>query len=404
MSLGNFLILALCAGAIRVPALLAVHESAPVDPSIPLQRAQPQTQGPLPSQPKRKATRAATSATHAGKQATASTGKRASIEDESAPKLGFTTVNAVTSDGGSSSSFSSSDATGTSGWGFRQARPPGYRQTVAQTPDGQQAGSIAAEDKQEARLEEWPYFWYPPQQLIGLNRGDEFAEEQRSVAEQILHQKQQQKSGGVEAASQQAPFTRTASSRFQAASKTEDLLLDSPRQSAKPGSQQPVVSMSSAGARDTSASGYLPKLDLLAQFSESISIAEDHVSHVLDDATAAEDSAAAPGEDAADTAPAGCNQGLAESDEGEFRMMANLNGAQVLTSDGWQSISSRTPLGTAWEQGNCLTIGMTLQYHVSASSGQIAAVTCGWATLDAYAWTIQDMMSLYIRCTGLHKW
>ena len=387
-----------------MPALFAVHESAPADPSIPQQQGHPQPQDPPSQTPSlSQSKRQATLAKGSGKQA--STGKRVSgdhsQQDDSASKIGSITADAVVSDGGNSSSFSSS--TGTPGWGFKTASPPGHRQTVAQTPIGQQAVSTAAEDKQEARLEQWPHLWYPPEQLIGRTKDSEFADEQRLVAKQVLHQKQQQESVGVEAANQIAPVTGTASSGPQTASKTEDLQLESPRQSAEPHLQQPDASVSSAGAWDATASGYLPKLDLLAQFNESSSSAEDHC--ILDGANVSEETAAvaAPGADA-DTVPAGCDQGLADSDEGKFGMMVNLNGAQVLTPDGWQSVSSRTPLGTAWEQGNCLTIGMTLQYHLSGSSGQIVAVTCGWATLDAFAWTIQDMMSLYIRCTGLHKW
>ena len=397
-----------------MPALLAVDKSAPDDPSVPPQRAHPQSQDPPPletssSLPKRKATLSAKPAERLGKQASPSTAKHASIDstqqDESTPTSGSTIADGDGDSDDESSSFSTCSASAdTPGWGFKTARPPGYRQRVAWTSYGQQAGSIAAEEEQEAGLEEWPYLWYAPEQLIGRKRDSEFADQQRVVAEQILHEKQQQEPGGVEAASQDAPVTSTASSVFQTPSKTEDFQSDSPMQSAELGLQQSAASASSAGALDAAASGFLPKLDLLAQFSASISSAEDRASHMLNDANAVEDAPAAPGEDASDTAPPGCNQGLADSDEGESRMIVNLNGAQVLTPDGWQSMSSRTPLGTAWEQGNCLTIGMTLQYHMSASSGQITAVTCGWATLDAFAWTIQDMMSLYIRCTGLHKW
>lgn len=393
-----------------MPALLAVHESAPDDPSVPLQRAHPQPQDPPPlgtppSQPKCRATLSAKPAERSGKQATTSAAKHASIDstqqDELTPTSGYTIADGDgDSDDGNSSSSASSDATEAPGWGFKTARPPGYRQKVAQTADGSKAGSIAAEDEQETRLQEWPSFWYAPEQLIDENRDSEFGDEQRLMAEQILHQKQQQEPG---AASQDAPVTSIASSVFETPSKTEDLQSNSPRPSAED-SQQSTASRSAAGALDAAASGHLPKLDLLAQFSESNSSAEDRESDMLDDANAAQDAAASPDEDTADTAPPGFDQALADSDEGESRMMVNLNGAQVLTPDGWQSLSSRTPLGTAWEQGNCLTVGMTLQYHMSASSGQITAVTCGWATLDAFAWTIQDMMSLYIRCTGLHKW
>lgn len=397
-----------------MPALLAVHETAPDDPSIPLQQAHPQPQDPLPqgppsSQTKRKATQSAKPAESSGKQATTSPENRVGIDsaqqDELTPNSGSAiAADVAASDGGNSSSSSSSDAVQLSGWGFKIARPPGYRNTVAQTPDGKQAGLGAAEAV-GAREQEWPYLWYPPEDLIGRKRDTESADEQGLVAEQILHQQQQQQqeSGETEAASQDVPVTSTASSGTQTASRTKDLESASTRQIAGQDLQQPAA-VSSAGTQDSAASGYLPQLDLLAQFGQGDSISEDLASHALDDAKAAKGTDPALCTSPAESAPAGCNQDPADSDEGESRMMVNLNGAQVLTPDGWESVSSKIPLGTAWEQGNCLTIGMTLQYHMSATSGHITAVTCGWATLDAFAWTIQDMMDLYIRCTGLHRW
>ena len=393
-----------------MPALLAVHESAPDDPSVPLQRAHPQPQepplqGPQAFQAKGKTTPSAKPAERVGKQATTSKAKRASADssqqDESTQTGGSTIADGDgDSDDGNSSSSTSSGATDTPGWGFKTARPPGYRQKIAQTPGEQQAGPIAAEDKQEARLQEWPHLWYPPQQLIGQIRDSEFADEQRLVAEQILQQKQQQGLGETEAARQDAQDTSTAGSDFQTATilKPENLQSDRPRQSAEQDLQHPAANLSLAGVQDATASGYLPKLDLLAQFSESDNSTEGLTGDTSGDASAAEEIDAAPTTDQHSV------PGHADSNEGESRMVVNLNGAQVLTPDGWQSMPSTTPLGTAWEQGNCLTIGMTLQYHMSASSGQITAVTCGWATLDAFAWTIQDVMDLYIRCTGLHRW
>lgn len=396
-----------------MPALFAVHESAPGDPSVPLQQAYPRPQDPTPGEPppsqpnsrstrpaKQKAKRASTASSQQGKSTPSSgsaTADAASSDGGSSFSSASATADAAGSDGGSSSSSGSRDAAGRSGWGFKTAKPPGYRHTVAQTPDGQQRGSVAAEEE-EAGSQECPCIWYFPEQFVGIERDSEFAEEQRFVAEHILQQMQQQGPEEAEVAIQSAQDTSPASADFSAASETKDMQSGSATQSAEQEMQQAAVYVPGLGAQGAVASGFLPKLDLLAQFSESSGPNEDQVSQELDDAHAAEDSAHV---DTAGSTPAGFSQ---ETLVPEGRTVVNLNGAQVLTPEGWQSVPSKTPIGTAWEQGNCLTIGMTLQYHMSASSGKITAVTCGWATLDAFAWTVHDMMNLYIRCTGLYKW
>ena len=392
-----------------MPALFAVHESAPDDPSVPLQRAQPQDPTPAdppPPQPNTRSTRLAKQqakrASSASSQSTSSSGSAtadaAGSGGGSSSSSGSATADAAGGEGGSSSSSSSHDATGRSGWGFKIAKPPGYRQTVTQTPDGQQPWSVDAEEE-EAGSQEWPCIWYFPDQFVGIERDQEFADEEREVAEQILQQMQQQGPQEAEVVNQVAQDISPANSDFWGASDTKDLQSDSVTQSAEQEMQEAAVNVPDVGAQDPAAAGFLPKLDLLAQFSETDGPNEDHTSQALDDAHVAVDSA-----DTAGSTPAGFSQDIPVPDESLGRTVVNLNGAQVLTPEGWQSLPSKTPLGTAWEQGNCLTIGMTLQYHMSASSGKITAVTCGWATLDAFAWTVHDMMNLYIRCTGLYKW
>ena len=78
-----------------------------------------------------------------------------------------------------------------------------------------------------------------------------------------------------------------------------------------------------------------------------------------------------------------------------------LTGAQVLTPDGeWQPVTQKAQPGTAWSRGNCMTLGCTIEYEMCALSKKIAHVTCGWATIDAYALEVQDMIDVYIKVVG----
>lgn len=79
-----------------------------------------------------------------------------------------------------------------------------------------------------------------------------------------------------------------------------------------------------------------------------------------------------------------------------------LTGAQVLTPDGeWQPLTQKEQPGTAWSSGNCMTLGTTIEYEMCAMSKKIVHVTCGWATIDAFALAVQDMIDVYIKVVGL---
>lgn len=80
----------------------------------------------------------------------------------------------------------------------------------------------------------------------------------------------------------------------------------------------------------------------------------------------------------------------------------NLDGAQVLTPDGeWQRVNRKARVGSAWTKGECMTIGTTTEYELSAVSRKIICVTSGWGTIDAYALNVQDVMDAYIKAVGL---
>ena len=84
-------------------------------------------------------------------------------------------------------------------------------------------------------------------------------------------------------------------------------------------------------------------------------------------------------------------------------MAINLMGAQVLTPDGeWQPLNMKAQAGTAWTSGECMTIGTTTEYQMCAVSKKIVSVTCVWATIDAFALSVQDMMDVYEKVVGLY--
>lgn len=320
-----------------------------------------------------------------------------SLQNDPTQNKDNTTAGAAATDSSSPSSSSSSNANEL-GWGFKTARLPGFRRaqqhTGTQTPKGKLAVLASAE---EAQSREWPCLWYPMEQLQGWDGDSEFAEEQRWVVEQILQETRQHGSGDQASAD---PDAQAASSGVGVDTLTVVGLQSEERleQAEQQRVQEPAVEVPHADDQNPVGLGYLPKLDLLAQFGGVDDSGGDSADSRLAGAHDAQDTDAdaLPDTLSAGTAPAGGSEGPA------VRMVVNLNGAQVLTPDGWQPVTSKTPLGTAWEQGNCLTIGMTLQYHLCATSGKITAVTCGWATVDAYAWSLEDMMEVYIRSSGLH--
>jgi len=147
--------------------------------------------------------------------------------------------------------------------------------------------------------------------------------------------------------------------------------------------------------------GYLPSIDLLGQFGEPAQQSMGAPAAATDSASSdAEGSTSASGP-TSQAAAVDDAQKMQELCDQASSATINLDGAQVLTPEGWKPASNQSEPGTAWEHGRCMTIGMTLQYEMSASSRQIVAVKCGWATIDAFAWTVQDVLDMYVKCTGL---
>lgn len=92
---------------------------------------------------------------------------------------------------------------------------------------------------------------------------------------------------------------------------------------------------------------------------------------------------------------------LVSKDIGDPDVTLNLTGAQVLMPDGeWKRLDT-DQAGTAWTSGDCMTIGTTVAYEFSADLKQIVCVTCGWATIDAYAFSERDAIDAYIKAVGL---
>ena len=79
----------------------------------------------------------------------------------------------------------------------------------------------------------------------------------------------------------------------------------------------------------------------------------------------------------------------------------NLDGARVLTPDGWQRVTPASKPGTAWKKGNCMTLSVSTVYELNAVSVKIFRVTSGWSTVNARAWTLQNVVDLWIQCAKL---
>ena len=389
----------LCAGTLEIPALFAVHESAPDDPSIPLQQAYPQPTDPQSGIPTGNMTppfretkgqsgkEKATAASHKDHDAGQGQQDKPMVNSSPDPK---------DADNGASGSNVRSGIT----WKPKSLRLKGLRQ--AQQKEAQKVAesvpldSLFTTEQREAGSFALPCSWYT-EQLFDDDLNAANADAPSSLVEQVIQEKQQQQLRVQAAADQQGKGHQGTSSLGASAQAKESPGDSNPI--AKPGAQRLAGSESDA-ALQTEASVFLPRLDLLAQFDDAGSQVEDASDHdVAGDTDATEASAASCSSDSKDTTAASSDQGLADENS---NMVVNLNGAQVLTPDGWQPVTNKSEAGTAWEQGNCLTLGMTLQYQMCAESRKIVAVTCGWATIDAYAFEIQDMLDMYIKCTGLH--
>jgi len=145
----------------------------------------------------------------------------------------------------------------------------------------------------------------------------------------------------------------------------------------------------------------LPNIDLLGQFGEPAQQSMTAPAAATDSASTNAEGSASLSSSKSQAAAVEEAQKMQELCDQASSATINLDGAQVLTPEGWKPASNQSEPGTAWEHGRCMTIGMTLQYEMSASSRQIVAVKCGWATIDAFAWSVQDVLDMYIKRAGL---
>ena len=391
----------LCAGTLEIPALFAVHESAPDDPSIPLQQAYPPSADPQSGKSTGNRTNTVSQVkVHPGKQKATPTSQQHTAADQTQQDEPALSSGSETTD--ADNAASSSNVRSDSSRKPRSIRLKGLRQ--AQQKEAQKLAeslpldSLLTTEQQEAGSFALPRFWCT-EQLINDDLTAADADVPSSLVEQVAREKQQQQQLRVEAAVNKQDEGDLGTAGLGPSAQRKDGSVGS-KQKAKRGAQGLAGNQSHADAHTEPSSVFLPSLDLLAQFDGLDSDLEDVLDHDMSSVTdATEVNAASRSPDPKDTAAASNDQGPA--DEGSS-MVVNLNGAQVLTPEGWQPVTNKSEAGTAWEQGNCLTIGMTLQYQMCAESGKIVVVTCGWATIDAYAFTIQDMLDMYIKCTGLH--
>ena len=272
------------------------------------------------------------------------------------------------------------------------------RRSMVSTAEGSSMG-VATEENESPRL--WHVQGNPADARMG-STGDE----QLTVPQVQRHSSSQQQSATKQ--------NRVSSAESQAQASREALWESTSNRDTQTGPDEEdeqdlegLAGGASSYAEDplSADAAYLPGIDLLAQFGDpetdsASSQVDSHPSAVRD-----ADSTAATGKTGAASgtnAQAG-REGESQEDANSHASSAtiDLDGAQVLTPDGWEAASTQSSPGTAWEQGNCLTVGMTLQYEMCAASKKITAIKCGWATIDAFAWTVQDMLDMYVRCAGL---
>ena len=374
------------AGTLEMPALFAVHESAPDDPSIPLQEPYPQPPDSCSSQsspfkPPDSPIKARMSQSSAANPREQNTDRHS---QQHKPSDADTDTDSAAEEEAQSSNGKSRQS-----WKPRSARLSALRQGQKRTTRhislSETAKGVPVAEGLEASIQAVPRVWYTKQEdAAGVGHTSSIQGQQ--VTQTALKQQQQQYATG----------------RVEAESDSSDLStggIDSSTQRTAKGRQSVESPLQQLGGdahdQHQHTDVYLPGFDLLAQFALPGSIEPQDLHHNM--------AAAYPAEgDAVDEQAQHVSQvSVDEGDERQSEMVVNLNGAQVLTPEGWQSVPSRLEPGTAWEQGNCLTIGMTLQYQMCAESGKIVAATCGWATIDAYAWSVQDMLDMYVTCTGL---
>ncbi len=376
-------------GCLEIPALQAVHESAPDDPSIPLQLNYPNAQSPLtpkpfpptplPASQQGKQQPADRPASAAAAMAADASEHRVGRRDRGDKKRGKPQSVRLA--------------------GLRQIQGQVLEDEEAWTASQQsvmshQSGSAVEPAVEE---EEMSRVWYRP--------GSPDEARMSSRASELVISESEMGSQ----AQQQQPEERR---KPQLQSKSEE---SSPAADAQQSSASAAVMSDNLGASTTATGsarystfsapsadpGYLPSIDLLGQFGGPAHQGMEAPAAATDSAsTAAEGYASLSGPTSQAAAVEGA-QKMQELYDQASSATINLDGAQVLTPEGWKPTSNQSEPGTAWEHGRCMTIGMTLQYEMSASSRQIVAVKCGWATIDAFAWSVQDVLDMYIKCAGL---
>ena len=388
-----------CIGGLEIPALQAVHESAPDDPSIPLQLNYPNAESPLtpkpfPPKPPRTSQQGKQHrpATDAAAMAVDAPEHRASRHDHGDKKRRKPQSVRLA--------------------GLRQIQGQALADEEAWTASQQSVMSRKSSSAVELPVEEeeMPRLWYRQ------GSSDE-ARMNSSNSEMGMSQSE------VGSQAQQQQPEQQCKQQLQSVTEDSSLAADAQQSSASPvntdlGLQtwpQPEASQSAKGTSSTTGGstsnssfsapstdpGYLPSIDLLGQFGEPAQQSMKAPAAAADSASNNAEGSASPLGPKSQAAAVDDAQKMQELYDQASSATINLDGAQVLTPDGWKPASNQSEPGTAWEHGRCMTIGMTLQYEMSASSRQIVAVKCGWATIDAFAWSVQDVLDMYIKCAGL---
>jgi len=372
-----------CTGGLEIPALQAVHESAPDDPSIPLQLNYPNAESPLtpkpfPPKPLR----------------TSQQGKQQPTDN-------------LTADAAAMAVDAPEQRVGRHDHGDKKRRKPqsvrlaGLRQIQGQVLADEEAWTASVMFRKSSSAvelpveeEEMPRLWYrqgSPDEARMSSGSSQLVTSQSEVGSQA--QQQQPEERREQLLQSVAEDSSAADAQQSSASFVNDNVGASTTTTGS--ARYPNISAPSADP------GYLPSIDLLGQFGEPAQQSMTAPAAATDSASTNAEGSASLSSSKSQAAAVEEAQKMQELCDQASSATINLDGAQVLTPEGWKPASNQSEPGTAWEHGRCMTIGMTLQYEMSASSRQIVAVKCGWATIDAFAWSVQDVLDMYIKCAGL---
>ena len=372
-----------CTGGLEIPALQAVHESAPDDPSIPLQLNYPNAESPLTPKPK--------------PLRTSQQGKQQPTDN-------------LTADAAAMAVDAPEQRVGRHDHGDKKRRKPqsvrlaGLRQIQGQVLADEEAWTASQQSvmfrKSSSAVElpveeeEMPRLWYrqgSPDEARMSSGSSQLVTSQSEVGSQA--QQQQPEERREQLLQSVAEDSSAADAQQSSASFVNDNVGASTTTTGS--ARYPNISAPSADP------GYLPSIDLLGQFGEPAQQSMTAPAAATDSASTNAEGSASLSSSKSQAAAVEEAQKMQELCDQASSATINLDGAQVLTPEGWKPASNQSEPGTAWEHGRCMTIGMTLQYEMSASSRQIVAVKCGWATIDAFAWSVQDVLDMYIKCAGL---